>query len=129
MNTPFLDGITKEAGIPWATLADKPWILPAIGGVAGGGAGALVDKENRLRGGLIGAGGGAALGLVGTKVLRSTKLGKGLQVKDLRKKLFTDSMRDQVMADPGVAVSANFKTRAERANWDEFVARVQKVMT
>ena len=105
MNTPFLDGITKEAGIPWATLADKPWILPAIGGVAGGGIGALVDKENRLRGGLIGAGGGAALGLVGTKMLKSTPLGRSLRMKDLRKKLLRekeiiDSMRDQNLNHP-----------------------------
>ena len=75
MNTPYLDGIRKEAGIPWHQMA-RPWVLPTVGGVLGAGAGAAIDEKNRLRGGAIGAGAGALAGLGGMKILRGTKKGQ-----------------------------------------------------
>ena len=84
MHTPLLDGIRKEAGIPWHVLGTtKPWILPVAGAAIGGGAGALIDSENRLRGGLIGAGVGGALGLGGQQLLGRTLGGQKMQLKAL----------------------------------------------
>ena len=84
MHTPLLDGIRKEAGIPWHVLGStQPWILPVAGAAIGGGAGALIDSENRLRGGLIGAGVGGAMGLGGQQLLGRTLGGQKMQLKAL----------------------------------------------
>ena len=84
MHTPLLDGIRKEAGIPWHVLGStQPWILPVAGAAIGGGAGALIDSENRLRGGLIGAGVGGAMGLGGQQLLGRTLGGQKMQLNAL----------------------------------------------
>lgn len=76
----MLDEIRKEAGIPWHQLGTfKPWMLPLSGAVLGGGSGALLDRENRFRGGLIGAGAGALAGYGSRALLNRTLAGTNMQ--------------------------------------------------
>lgn len=60
--TPLLDGIRKQAFYLYQLPASK--FAPVIPALLGAGSGALIDKENRVRGALIGAavGGGVGLG-------------------------------------------------------------------
>ena len=70
MHTPYLDGI-KTAGLrafmrsggAKKMLASPQFLISGGGGaLAGGAAGAYLDEENKLRGGLIGAGSGLLIG-------------------------------------------------------------------
>jgi len=81
MKTQLLDGIRKQASLKEfyksegiRKILTAPPVLwgSGIGAVAGGTAGALIDKDKRWRGGLIGAGAGTLVGGgVGAAVLSS----------------------------------------------------------
>ena len=102
MNTPFLDGICKEAGIiPWHLLA-KPAAMPIGTGIIGGGLGALADKDNRIRGALLGSIVGAGLGYSGSTLLRNTARGKEMVSDSIMSSLGRAAKRARHSKIPGI---------------------------
>jgi len=110
VKTPILNGIEKEAL--------SPRMIGLLSGTTvGGTAGALIDKDNRLRGGLIGAGAGGGLGyLSGSLISKMRKFNPEKFTEGYIKRHIPDASPEEIRAMKQTAKQQADKALASAKN-------------